>query len=353
MKKQIFTLVILAALFCSSTHATIWRVNGNPNIDADFSSLQTAVGSPYVYLNDTVYVEGFGSSYGNITLSKPLVLIGPGFFLDQNDTTQAIKQEAILSKVTFAAGSEGSVLTGFYVQGEVVIQTDGITVTRNRVRRLDASTNIPAITVNNSGASLTTIDGNHVYVKNTGGTSGVHAYGLRCINKCNIVIKNNYFIAETANASADRRAIWLQADNSSNQAIIYNNVFSGVILSYYGIYYNNISITGVSIGSNNLYEFNIGSEDQYPVGNGNQQYVNMLTVFVDPFSGIDNGLELLPGSPAVGAGMNGVDCGIFGGNAPYVLSGIPAVPSIFEFDYTGVSSQSVPIQVHMKVKSNK
>ena len=76
-------------------------------------------------------------------------------------------------------------------------------------------------------------------------------------------------------------------------------------------------------------------------------------VFEDHTSGIDYGLVLKTGSPAIGAGMNGVDCGIFGGNQPYVLSGIPPIPSIFEINYTAVGSSAVPIQVNLKAKTNK
>ena len=53
----------------------------------------------------------------------------------------------------------------------------------------------------------------------------------------------------------------------------------------------------------------------------------MATVFVD-YSGTlgksdDAKWKLKAGSPAIGAGVSGVDCGVFGGVTPYVLSGVP------------------------------
>ena len=116
---------------------------------------------------------------------------------------------------------------------------------------------------------------------------------------------------------------------------------------------NNILIEGDVTGSNNFYYNNISDISQFGNENGNQQNVDMNTVFVDHTSGVDNGLILAPGSPAIGAGFEGVDCGIFGGNNPYVLSGIPPIPSIFEITQIGIGSVATPIQVNFKAKSNR
>jgi hypothetical protein len=43
----------------------------------------------------------------------------------------------------------------------------------------------------------------------------------------------------------------------------------------------------------------------------------------------DSGAVLNTGSIAIGVGLNGFDCGAFGGPGPYVLSGMPPVPSIY------------------------
>jgi len=336
-----------------STNATIWRVNGNPNIDADFHSLQTAVSDPGVANFDTLYVESFGDNYGDITLTKPLVLIGAGYFLNENDTTQALKDASVINHIEFDPGSEGSVLIGFYLT-YCRIDVDGITIKRNRIRNVGSGSNVSAIRIENPGSSATIIAGNYIFVKNTSGSTSANSNGIRCFNSCNLVVKNNYFESIISHSnSARRRSIIIYSTSSLNQAFIYNNVFLGNTVAYYATFYNNVMIEGDVVGDNNTYEYNIGSGTQYPTGNGNQQNVDMSTVFVDHTSGIDNGLLLAPGSPAIAAGMNGTDCGMFGGNTPYVLSGIPPVPSIFEINYTGVGPASVPIQVNLKAKSNK
>ncbi|MBN3036506.1 MAG: hypothetical protein JW861_13045 [Bacteroidales bacterium] len=360
MNKLIFTLIILPTIGCGGVHATIWRVNGNPNIDADFHGIQTAINDPYVFPGDTIYVEGYANSYGDFTVLKPLVLIGPGYFLNDNDTTQAIKYEAIIGAVTFEIGSEGSVLAGFYLyaieSGYKLIQinTQGITISRNRIYTVFQSTTTKCgILITNYGSVENVIAQNFIYTKNTGGSQSAPAYGICCEGgNQNVVIKNNR-IEVSPQGNGVKRAIGIATEDPNAQIFIYNNVFEGDLSTHYSVLYNNILIDGAVSGNNNTYEYNICNGTQFPAGNGNQQNINPVLVFVDYLSDIDNGYMLLPNSPASGTGMNGVDCGIFGGNTPYALSGIPAVPSIFEINYTGVGSASVPIQVNLKAKSNK
>lgn len=359
MKKLVLVCTILAALFCSTTHATIWRVNGNPNIDADFHDLQAAIDDPYVFPYDTLYVEGYSNSYGSsIAVNKPLVLIGTGYFLNENDTTQAIKLQSWISSIYFQAGSEGSELTGFYIHADygnlVVIETYGITISNNRIYSQFNYNygNIQGITIIGTGPDPIVIAKNYIYCRNTAGGGYSDAWGIRHSDgiAANVVIKNNYIAAL---AGWTERSIQIYKDDPANQIVIFNNVLVNDLLCQYGSVYNNIMVEGSLSGNYNIYEYNIGNGTQFPAGNGNQQNVNMALVFINHNSGIDNGLKLSPVSPAKGAGMNGTDCGMFGGNTPYVLSGIPEVPSIFEIDYTGVGSASVPIQVNLKAKSNK
>jgi len=99
--------------FAFNAAATVWRVNNNPGVDADFNNLQTAINDAAVQPFDTLYVEGSNTSYGDIDIDKPLVLIGTGYFLNENDTTQANKNPSKISTVDFNSGSAGSVLKGF------------------------------------------------------------------------------------------------------------------------------------------------------------------------------------------------------------------------------------------------
>ncbi|OQX80559.1 MAG: hypothetical protein B6D61_01855, partial [Bacteroidetes bacterium 4484_249] len=89
--RKISILTVLAIVFAMSANATVWRVNNNTQVDADFSNLQTAVNDAGVLPYDTLYVEASNTSYGNVDVNKPLIIIGAGYFLNENDSTQAIK----------------------------------------------------------------------------------------------------------------------------------------------------------------------------------------------------------------------------------------------------------------------
>ena len=65
----------------------------------------------------------------------------------------------------------------------------------------------------------------------------------------------------------------------------------------------------------------------------------------------DSTYYLMPNSPAIGAGYNGVDCGIFGGPTPYVLSGLPSRPWVYEFMAPPAVSQQNPAAIEIKVKA--
>jgi len=74
MKK---TLLLIAAIaFCMTANAKIWRVN-NTAIPADFTTLQAAHDSSAVHAGDTLHLESSQTSYGNLTATKQLIIIGP------------------------------------------------------------------------------------------------------------------------------------------------------------------------------------------------------------------------------------------------------------------------------------
>ena len=90
-------------------------------------------------------------------------------------------------------------------------------------------------------------------------------------------------------------------------------------------------------------------------GPGNVGNVNMADVFVG-FSNpagysTDGAWELKPEGPAIGAGEGGIDCGLFGGPLPYVLSGLPAIPRIYEAIVPTAGSTFTGLPVIIKAKS--
>jgi len=115
---------------------------------------------------------------------------------------------------------------------------------------------------------------------------------------------------------------------------------------------NNIMINGWFSGTASRPRYCLCNGEQFSEGNGNQRNVVMDNVFVG--GDYDARWKLREGSPAKGAGANGEDCGIFGGSSPYVLSGVPPLPTIYYFDVpVSVPStpNTLPIEIKVKVSN--
>jgi len=65
----------------------------------------------------------------------------------------------------------------------------------------------------------------------------------------------------------------------------------------------------------------------------------------------DGAWQLPETSDAKGKGAGGIDCGIFGGDDPYILSGLPPVPLIYEMNTP--STVGGTLNVNLKAKSNQ
>jgi hypothetical protein len=116
-----------------------------------------------------------------------------------------------------------------------------------------------------------------------------------------------------------------------------------------------MNITNLT-GSDNTFFNNVVSGTQVPDDNGNQLNVDMSSVFVcwSDCTGYstDGKYVLSATSPAKAAGLYGEDCGAFGGDTPYILSGMPPIPSIYYLNVPGVAAQNNTLKTTTKAKSN-
>lgn len=334
--KQFLLLFVAATLTCSMSFAKIWRVNNNNGVTADFTGLQAAHDGASA--GDTIYLESSPTSYGGLTCTKKLAIIGTGYFLDQNTDLQAFTLTSKATQIVFNAGSQGSSVEGiefaWYNGGAypIYIYVNDIVIRRNKF----------------SGDYFTNKD----YYKGT-----VYIYN----GASNILITQNYGITINSNSTSiglliSNNYIFNVGLADNTVAILKNNIFNGTISTYNSNISNNIMTAGSLAGTGNLISNNIGNSTQFGNTNGNKQNVDAGTIFEGTGS-YDGAYKLKSGSPAIGAGYGStaatpVDCGIFGGTTPYKLSGLPAIPSIYFFTNQPVGSNSDPINVQVKVRSN-
>jgi hypothetical protein len=315
-------LLLFALVFAlNSSHATVWRVNNQDNT-ADFTDLDVAHNSSNVQANDTLYVEGSSQAYKSITCTKPLTFIGPGYLLNINQKS-ANMVPAIVYALTFNAGSEGS-------------RVIGLTFNWN-------SSSAPQINTNSISIERCYIRG---YITINDNVEGVIITGNYCagINDWNtgteffdVYFNNNIVTGD------------MTINNTCNIVACNNNIFLGDSYTFVAYHFrNNIVVDGtaaLNIQSSYI-QNNIASNNIFTGDNLNVSDINAL--FVGGESP-DAKYVLSETSQAKGAGYEGTDCGIFGGDYPYIISGLPPLPIITELDVDDAASVETGLKVKMKV----
>ena len=345
MKKSTFLiLTILLSLSYLNANAKKWRVNSTPSIQANFNSLNDAINSLSVLAGDTIFLEGSLVSYGEVNITKPLVIRGPGYFLFENQQTQSNKVPAKINNLTFSPGSNGSIVSGVYINQYLIISESNIVVENNFI-----------------GESLYFMANNLANIKIAKSiiNAGIIQYSMCQPGAIsNVIVSNNYIHTKTSGYTYDCAFGYLSGRTlmlgTNFSGIFSNNVFEGGTIESYNIsYQNNIFITSpiYSIYSSSFTN-NICDGTQLPTGNNNQQNVVMTDVFVGASaSSFDGKFILKAGSPSIGAANDNGDCGIFGGADPYMLSGVSG-PAIYEILMPNSGSPATGINITLKAKAN-
>lgn len=314
--KKILILGLCGMFGLHPADAKIWRVNNTVGAHADFANANAAVAAAAP--GDTLHIEASAIDYGALTLNKKLVVRGTGFFLNEtapNPNTQYNKNNAFFNQITMEAGSKGSIVEGLAFNN-AYLRDSLITFQRNWVNTFYLST-IRDI----SGDTLrhNFFNGGIYLSSGSYKTKGLFVY--------NNIINGAISINAALVANADGFVI--------NNTFLSNNSF----ISSNFIYQNNIfnSSNFGTYRDANTFLNNVSVDNNLPPGNGNITGATFNNLYVGGSTGTgyssDARYQLKTGSPAIGAGqLNGVpvDCGAFGGPAPYVLSGMPQMPSIYE-----------------------
>ncbi|MBN8577585.1 MAG: hypothetical protein J0L66_11630 [Cytophagales bacterium] len=297
-----------------------------------YSTLQAAHNA--AASGDIIYMEGSGVQYAGATITKRLTIIGPVYFLGENYNTFPDLRPAefvTFADLVFDIGSDGSILSGCS-NIEVTIKVSNVTISRNKDLTVYLTGNIP----------LTGI----LISKN---------YSIRPYNSfskgANITIANN-FISSTYGLNS----------SEISGTFINNIVVGGISLENFNVS-NNIWVSGSGSAtsftnctfSNNIDARALVNSNAFGTTNGNQANVDKATLFVGTTGNSTDGQwKLKAGSPAIGAGFGGIDCGMFGGLDPYALSGIVAAdyPTITSFTTSGAGNSTTPLTVKISTKSN-
>jgi hypothetical protein len=353
MKKQILlsAFVVITSMLLNSLpcNATVWRVNNNPNYTQGcnhcFNSLQAANDTSIVIPGDTIHLEAssidyVGSGTNETMLSKKLVILGPGYFLNQNLNLQKNAVSATIRKLKIMPGSNYSIIKGvsFYWGSNIY----GIEIFNVSNLLIESCYFGKGIKFSNSNP-ISDITLKKCYITEALGSTNA-------ANISNILITNCYFgsTVDLYQAGFSRSGeIAHCVINSNNIDIGSNIVFYNNIATINTLTQNNNGITNVH---DNIF---IGSLPSWLSG-GNNIALSNATVFtstgspdsilnVNPIGTCPQCYTAFPGNEAFG---------IFGGVDPYKLSGIPNIPAIYQLQSPLNVIQGTPTNVTISTRSN-
>jgi len=321
------SLLILMTVIC---YAKIWRVNNNAGVSADFTTAQAAHDGATA--GDTIMFEPSATDYGNILLTKRLILIGPGYRIQENFPNYPFANNATVVQVSFNSGSAGSVISGmrFNNSAPISVNVNNVSIIRNGP---GSSFTVFRVTLANNVSNVFISQNFEMEISTS--------------TNCSNVIVSNNIIGVSTNINY----------GTGCQIIFTNNLFKGAQIAFNGqtlsnnIYTNGNITFGVVTSSNNI-DASSGSSAIFGTANGNLGNLTSAQVFVGASGNtFDSQWRLRTGSPAIGAGVGGIDCGIFGGSTPYVLSGLPPIPALTRFITSGTGSNTTPLQVTVSFES--
>ncbi len=312
MKKLLLPILFLLVTMTSFGQTTIQVNNGD--------NLQTLINNA---TNGTIFMVG-GGSYGittGIVINKPITLIGTGYFLTTG--SQATPTSSALGEVTFNSGSSGSVLVGF-MTGTISVLANNVQISRNYTNY---------IKVGYGPYSGSSVIVNNAVVKQN------YSVGVVLSNSTNTILQNNIILREcTVTASVN---LICSATIKHNTIACAPAVDSNLGIGSNIRFENNIIqplYTDINTRQFVYFQYNVFTGVSWAVDNTNKLNQNGNIIYQGFPTNTGNLPEdaryiLALNSPAKNSGSPtsaNYDCGAFGGSEPYVLSGLPAVPTIYE-----------------------
>jgi len=324
MQKFFFLICSFVSFLLSiQSYAAVITVDANHPSAGMYKNLQDAHDA--ANSGDTILVYPFAGSYSAIDVTKKLKIVGRGWCHEPVSNIAT----TISGRMQFLFGSGGSSLEGFRCNFHVNINANNVMIKRNDLDKI-------TIQQNHTG---TIIIQNNFY-------ANINESLIDVDNNNDVFIANNIVVNLT---TYNDRYTWgiTASSNSITLDIIYNVIYMkgdhyGLYLSGSNYYVaNNIIVQGrISPKTSLGFQNNICNSSQLEASNFNQVNVDMNTVFVDWY-------KLKKDSPAIGAGTNGSDIGIYGGSTPFVLCGYPSIPRIvnIEADHLGTKSHGLDVKI--------
>jgi hypothetical protein len=325
-------MLILLVLISYSYAATLTVDNRTPSA-GQYSTIQAAHDA--AVSGDDIYVYPSPNTYDGITVTKQVHIYGSGWGYNYAFDGICITKAG---NVIFGSGSEGASISGMelsqcsigaygvnvshcLVTAGMIIQANSVTIKENRVLWIEV----------NSG-SLIEISKNYIYGVRIGWNANC---SISIASGCSVNVFQNII-------SSPDHGIFLYQGSST--AYIVGNTINcpGHTIISYG---------PIPIGANNIIATSTyGLDATYWLNNIVCEDLSLF--FVDAANG---DYHLAPGSPAIGAGENGIDCGAYGGSSPFNDKlNTPELPTVIQLlTPTTIVPGSEPMPITIKARTNE
>ncbi len=336
----------LIAFVVSTAQAAIIRIDNRQGRPTDFPDLGTAISKAQA--GDTIYVAGSTDNYGvgkEIIVNKPLKLVGPGYFLDDNFPRNRTESfPAWIVDLRIATEGAGTEVTGLSIQRLEVNADDCF------IHRCFFDT---VFIGRGRSVARTRVHQSYFSFDNDGNTS------LQW-NGRDLMFSNNLFIVDNEEEITDTR-FGIENSVDSTATFSHNTILNAEIVQHRSgsqtTFEGNILYLANSSRFNLFLEDNVRISENNIVGHLDGQRYNapiLDEIFLRTGSSdVRWQLGLSAENPARGAGGFGEDLGAFGGQTPYVISGIPPIPHFEIFEAQSTVGPTGTLKVRLRAKGGE
>lgn len=314
MRKFFFIATVMGfSLLANTVNARSWRINHDPEAKADFLSINDAMKSADVAEGDVFYLDPGCRLSGQTITRQGVTIYGTGNNFEE--------ENPILSGTTTISAASVT-LIGIRFNGS--ISAGGSKCTNLRLERCYIKGEIYSAYNSLIQNCFFITDGAISLYDNTKFYNNIVNYYYNDVSSGDHAIKSeNSLISNNTIIYCNKKTVTKNAINCSNSTIKNNIIINtNDKVANDGTTYYQHTIYGASISSGNNIVNNVLSTDEankyadYPT---NKYIGNLPLTDIFVCEGEDGEYyRLKEGSPAIGAGATGNDCGAYGGERPYV-----------------------------------
>lgn len=343
----LFSLALLALAPAAQALPTVWTVNADETVGADFTDLPEAIAAASE--GDIIYVAGSAEYYAQIStvrINKRLLIYGPGYLLGQNKLQNGGSTlPARVFDIHIEEGGDGTLIAGLTISNLDINNVSSVYIRSNWIAE-----EIHCYNVGYALFAQNLLYGYDDY-------SNISREMDFRIDSCSeVIITHNILLSARISDFYRNGDITLIhnfiADteiNESEGSISFSyNVFSDTDLRYHWAWMS-------AQCDNNLFLNDCMVPDPLENQGSNVFDVSVAAVCPRITNGPSDALDYYgerifipePGSVAIDINQTGQDAGPFGGSEPYTLAGLPNIPRISSVEAPHFSTTSQGITVRL------